>query len=137
MASKNVIVWAQENIATIGLMAGLGLLAWIMLRGPAKAAEDVGRTAVNVGRGAATGVVDEIGKIVGAPSVYDVTDDPFVARYIIDHPRGGYVMAASYATPAAVARALMLDQFSGHMPQLDSRIYKEFPPTPGGAGGSW
>lgn len=137
MASKNMVVWVQQNAATIGLLAGMGLLAWIILRTPSKFAEDVGRGAVNIGRGAATGVVDEVGKIIGAPSVYDVTDDPYVARYMIDHPRGGYVRAVSYSTPVAMARALMLNEFSGHMPPADSRIYAEFPPTPLGAGGSW
>lgn len=137
MASKNVIVWARDNAATIGLMAGLGILAWIVLRGPSKVAEDTGRGVVKIVRGAATGVVDEVGKIVGAPSVYDVTDDPYVARYMIDHPRGGYVRALSYSTPVALARALTMPEFSGLVPPVDSRIYAEFPPTPAGVTGSW
>lgn len=137
MASKNTIGWMQDNAATIGLLAGLGLLAWIVLRGPSKFAEDAARGVVGVARGAATGVVDEVGKIVGAPSVYDVTDDAHVARYMIDHPRGGYVRALSYSTPVALARALMMPKFSGLMPASDTRIYAEFPPTPSGADGSW
>lgn len=136
MAGKNLIVWARDNATTIATVAGLGLLAWIILRSPSKVAEDVGRGIVNVGRGAVTGVVDEFGKIVGLPSVYDVTEDPYIARYMIDHPRGGYVRASVYSTPAAMARALMLNQYSGTLPPPDSRIYAEFPPS-GGVTGSW
>lgn len=136
MSSKSVVVWAQENAIMIGVVSGLGLLAWIVLRSPSKIAEDVGRGIVNVGRGAATGVVDEVGKLVGIPSVYDVTDDPYTARYMIDHPRGGYVRASAYSTPVALARALMLNAYSGTLPPADSRIYAEFPPT-NGVGGSW
>lgn len=137
MASKNMMVWARDNAIPIGILASLGLLAWIALRGPAKFAEDAGRGVVAVGRGAATGVVDEFGKIVGMPSVYDVTDDPYIARYMIDHPRGGYLRASAYSTPVAMARALMLPEFSGSLPPADSRIYLEFLPTPGGVTGSW
>lgn len=137
MASTNAIVWARDNAATIGLLAGVGLLAWIILRGPGKVAEDVARGAVSVGRGVVTGGVDEFGKIVGLPSVYDVTDDTYIARYMIDHPRGGYLRASAYSTPFALARALMIPEFSGRLPDSASRIYAEFPPTPAGVIGSW
>ena len=134
--STNLVVWARDNAATIGVLAGVGLLAWIVLRSPSKVAEDIGRGAVSVGRGVATGVVDEAGKIIGIPSVYDVTDDPYVARYIIDHPRGGYLRASAYSTPVALARAWAMDEYTGLMPPKDSRIYAEFPPV-NGAGGEW
>jgi len=129
MASSNLIVWARDNAAAVAALAGLGVLVWIVIRSPSKIAEDVGRGIVGVGRGAVTGAVDEFGKIVGAPSVYDVTDDPYVVRYMIDHPRGGYLRASAYATPVAMARALMLDEFSGALPPAGSRILIEFPPT--------
>lgn len=136
MARQNLIVWARDNAATLGVVAGLGLLAWIILRSPSKFAEDAGRGAVGVVRGATTGVVDEVGKILSLPSVYDVTDDPYIARYVIDHPRGGYVKASAYATPVALAQAVWLPEYSGRLPPAESRIYAEFPPV-NGAGGSW
>lgn len=136
MARQNLIVWARDNASTLGVVAGLGLLAWIVLRSPSKFAEDAGRGVVGVARGATTGVVDEIGKIVSIPSVYDVTDDPYIARYIIDHPRGGYVRASAYSTPFALAQAAWMDEYTGRVPPITSRIYAEFPPF-NGAGGSW
>lgn len=132
----NIVTWARDNATTIAVFAGVGLLAWIILRSPSKVAEDVGRGVVSVGRGVATGVVDEVGKIVGVPSVYDVTDNPSHARYIIDHPRGGYFRASFYSTPVALAQAAMMDEYSGTLPPADSRIYAEFPPV-NGAGGEW
>ena len=135
MPSNNLAMWARDNAMTLAAIAGLGLLAWIVMRSPSKVAEDIGRGVVSVGRGAATGVVDEVGKIVGIPSVYDVTDDPYVVRYMIDHPRGGYLRASAYATPVAMARAMLLDEFSGALPAAGSRILAEFPPT-GGPGGA-
>lgn len=131
-----LIVWAKDNAVPLAVLAGLGALAWIVLRSPSKVAEDIGRGAVSVGRGVATGVVDEAGKIFGAPSVYDVTNDPRIARYIIDHPRGGYFRASLYATPLALAQAAMLDEYTGALPPADTRIYAEFPPV-NGAGGEW
>ena len=132
----NIVTWARDNAVPLGVLAGVGLLAWIILRSPSKVAEDIGRGVVTVGRGAVTGFVDEAGKIVGIPSVYDVTDDPYIARYMIDHPRGGYLRASAYSTPVALVRALALDEYSGLLPPEDSRIYAEFPPV-NGAGGSW
>lgn len=125
-----------EKAAPLLLLVGAGIVAYVIIRGPSKIAQDAGRGAVKVVDGAVTGVVDEVGKIVGLPSPADVTSDPFVARYMIDHPRGGYLRASAYATPLAMARALALDEFSGRMPPEGSRIKAEFPPD-GGASGSW
>jgi hypothetical protein len=132
-APSSAVAWAKNNAVNIALIAGVGALIYVLYRGVGKTAEDVARGAVSVGRGATTGVVDEVGKIVGVPSVYDVTNDPYVARYMIDHPRGGYFQASFYSTPVALARALVLPEFSGRMPPQDSRIYREFPPDGGPA----
>lgn len=133
---NSISPWIRDNAVPLALVAGLGLLAWIVMRSPSKFAEDVGRGAVGVVRGAGTGVVDEVGKIISLPSVYDVTDNPSFARYVIDHPRGGYIRASFFVTPFALAQAAAMPEFSGILPPEDSRIYAEFPPV-NGAGGSW
>jgi hypothetical protein len=132
---KSIVPWVRDNAVPLGIVAALGI-AWLILRSPSKVAEDIGRGAVNVGRGAATGVVDEFGKIISLPSVYDVSNNPRHVRYIIDHPRGGYLRASFYATPVALAQAWALPEFSGELPPPDSRIHAEFPPT-NGSGESW
>jgi hypothetical protein len=122
--------WVEDNTATIVLVGGGLLLLWIITRGPAKFAGDVARGVVAAGGEVATGVVDETGQIIGLPALSDMTTDPYVARYIIDHPNGGQLEASVWSSLSALARAEFLPQYSGHMPDVGSAIYKKFPPNP-------
>lgn len=121
--------WVRENTGTVVLIGGGLLLLWIITRGPAKVAGDIARGAVAVGGEVVKGVVDETGQQVGLPALSDMTTDPYVARYIMDHPNGGQIAASVWSSLPALARAEFLPQYSGHMPDVGSAIYKKFPPN--------
>jgi hypothetical protein len=121
--------WVRDNTGTIVVIGGGLLLLWIITRGPAKFAGDVARTAVAAGGEVVKGVVDEGGQAVGLPALENMTTDPYVARYIMDHPNGGQLDASIWASLPAFAQAQFLPQYSGHMPPLGSVIYNKFPPN--------
>lgn len=122
--------WVRENTGTIVLIGGGLLLLWIITRSPSKVAGDIARGAVAAGSEVITGVVDESGQAVGLPALTDMTTDPYVARYIMDHPNGGQLAASVWSSLSAFARAEFLPTYSGHMPDVGSAIYKKFPPNP-------
>ncbi len=121
--------WVRDNTATIVVVGGGLLLLWIITRTPSKVAGDIARGAVSVGKEVVTGVVDETGQTVGLPSLANMTSDPYVARYILDHPNGGQVAASVWASLPAFAQAQFLPTYSGHMPEYGSVIYQKFPPN--------
>lgn len=121
--------WVRDNTGTIVIIGGGLLLLWIITRSPSKVAGDIARGAVAAGGEVAKGVVDETGQIVGLPSLDSMTDDPYVARYIMDHPNGGQFASSVWASLPAFAHAQFLPEFSGHMPPVGSAIYNKFPPN--------
>ncbi len=121
--------WVRDNTGTIVVIGGGLLLLWIIMRGPAKFAGDVARTAVAAGGEVVKGVVDESGQIIGLPALENMTNDPYVARYIMDHPNGGQLAASVWSSLPALARAEFLPTYSGHMPEPGSTIYQKFPPN--------
>lgn len=121
--------WVRENTGTIVVIGGGLLLLWIITRGPAKFAGDVARGVVAASGEVVTGVVDESGQIIGLPALSDLTTDPYVARYIMDHPNGGQFAASVWSSLPALARAEFLPTYSGHMPDPGSLIYRKFPPN--------
>lgn len=129
MKASKLVTWVEDNTATIVLVGGGLLILWIMARGPAKFAGDVARGAVAVGGEVVKGVVDETGQQVGLPALADLTTDPYVARYIMDHPNGGQLAASVWSSLPALARAEFLPQYSGHMPDPGTAIYQKFPPN--------
>ena len=122
--------WVRDNTGTIVLIGGGLLLLWIITRSPSKVAGDIARGAVAVGGEVAKGVVDESGQIVGLPALENMTTDPYVARYILDHPNGGQFAASVWSSLPALARAQFLPEYGGHMPTPGSVIYNKFPPNP-------
>lgn len=120
--------WVRDNTGTIVLIGGGLLILWIITRSPSKVAGDIARGAVATAGEVATGVTDEAGQIIGLPALSDMTTDPYVARYIMDHPQGGQFSASVWSSLPALARAEFLPQYSGHMPPVGSLIYKKFPP---------
>lgn len=122
--------WVRENTGTIVLIGGGLLLLYIITRGPAKFAGDVARGVVAAGGEVVTGAVDETGQVIGLPALADMTTDPYVARYIMDHPNGGQIAASVWASLPALAKAEFLPTYSGHMPDPGTAIYRKFPPNP-------
>ena len=121
--------WVRDNTGTLVLIGGGLLLLWIITRSPSKVAGDIARGAVAAGGEVVKGVVDEGGQIVGLPALESMTTDPYVARYIMDHPNGGLFDASLWASLPAFAQAQFLPEFSGHMPDPGTVIYNKFPPN--------
>jgi hypothetical protein len=130
MKASTMNAWVRDNTGTIVLIGGGLLLLWIITRSPSKVAGDLARGVVAASGEVVTGVVDEGGRIVGLPALADLTTDPYVARYIMDHPDGGHFAASVWASLPAFAQAEFLPTYSGHMPAPDSTIYRKFPPNP-------
>lgn len=120
------------------LGAGAAAVLWLWNRGVAGAAADITRGAVDAAGGAVTGAVTGASDVLGIPTPADVSSDPAVARWIMDHPKGGYWEASFWVTPAALARGAWMDAGTGTPPPVGSKAYAAFPPAyTGGATGGW
>lgn len=124
--SRKAFDFNQDELLILGAV-GLGLYVW-WSGGFANAAEKAGEGLVNAAGGLIKGGVDAVGQGVGLPALSDITTDPYVARYIMDHPAGGQIAATKYSSAAAYAGALWLDNYSGHTPPVGSKIATLFPP---------
>lgn len=86
-----------------------------------------------VGAGAALGT--EIDKTLN-PLGLVVSDDAHIARWIIDHPNGGYFEAGRWCTYTAIMQARQLPEGSGTPPPSGSDLAQRFPPF-SGTSGDW
>lgn len=119
------------NESELLILGGVGLLVYVLMKGGvANAFQSIGSGLVNAAGGAAVGAVDATGQAVGLPALSDITTDPYVARYIMDHPDGGWLSASKWSSAAALAQGTMLPQYSGHIPDetRNAKIYALFPP---------
>lgn len=115
------------------ILGAIGIGVFVMMKGGfANAFQAIGAGAVDAVTGAAVGAVDATGQTIGLPALSDITTDPYVARYVMDHPDGGYLSASKWSSAAALVQAGFLDQYSGHVPPAGSKIYAVFPPSSGG-----
>lgn len=117
---------AKLNPMILGITAaalGLGLVAvYVWSRGVSGAASDVGKAAVNLAGGVATGVVDGVSGAVGIPTTSDTTTDPLVARWIIDNY--GYFEASKWAGAPALLKGWWMDAGTGKAPDAGSTLAK-------------
>lgn len=131
-AEKDIVLWG-----------GFGILAFILYKGGlGKAIESLtsaaGSAAIHAASGAVTGVVTGVSEGVGIPTPADTTDDPYVARYIIDDPRGGQLAASKWASVSAFVKAQSLPAGSGYPPPAGGKIAAAFPPfIDMGSSGEW
>lgn len=114
------------------MLGGIGLVAWVIHSGGIQAffqkltaaattaAANAGGALINAAGEAASGVVtgaaSAIGAQVGLPTVGTLTDDPYVARYIIDAPNGGQMAASTWATSSAYLNAQTIPAGQGIAP---------------------
>lgn len=134
MASKT---FDEGELVLIGLAA---LAAYVWWNGGIEgAATAAGGALVNAATGAVTGAVDATGQAVGLPALKDITTDPYVSRYIYDHPAGGWLAASEWSSATAFARMAFIDEFDGHAPPPGSKIAQLFPVpvNTGSISGSW
>jgi hypothetical protein len=120
--------FGEGELVLLGLV-GLGI--WIFSRGGfASAAADAGAAAVdavvNTASGVTTGVVTGISKQVGLPTPAQTTDDPYIARWIMDQPSGGKLAASKWATSSAFLNALTIDAGTGVTPPVGSPLWLMF-----------
>lgn len=131
----------------IALGIGAAVLYVLWKGGIANAAADAGAAAVNAvvnaAGGAATGAVGAIGEQVGLPMPAQLTDDPYISRWIIDAPRGGQFAASKWSTSSAYLNALTIDAGAGFVPS-NSPFWSMFGgetidmgTNTGGASGHW
>lgn len=121
----------EGELVLFGLVA-VGL--WIFSRGGiASAAGAAGAAAVNAvvdaASGATQGVVNAVGAQVGLPQTAQLTDDPYVARWIIDSDQGGRFAASQWATSSAFINALTIDAGQGVAPPVNSPLWQMFGTT--------
>lgn len=128
---------ARSDSFDEGELVIFGLIAagiWIFSRGGiAGAASAAGAAAVNAvvdaASGAVTGAAGAIGAQVGLPKPAQLTDDPYIARWIIDSERGGRLAASEWSTSSAFLNALTIDQGAGAAPPHDSGLWQMFGTT--------
>lgn len=129
MASKSSgFEIGESELILLGLL-GVGI--WIFAKGGlANAAAAIGEGAVgaitNAASGVTTGVVTGVSKTVGLPTPSETTDDPYIARWIIDQPNGGKFEASKYATSSAFINALTIPEGQGAPPAVGSPLWIRF-----------
>lgn len=132
-AVKTIAKHTGFSESDLMLWAGLGILGFVIYKGGlAKALASLTSTAaqaaVNAAGGAVTGTVTGVSEVVGLPTPEQTTTDPYVARYIIDDPRGGYYAASKWASAPALVAAIGMPAGSGHEPPQGSAVAHAFPP---------
>jgi hypothetical protein len=120
---------AVAIVAGLGVAALLGLWVW-KKGGIAPAAQAVGGAAVDAVGGVASGVVGGVSEAVGLPTPAQTTTAAEVARWVIDHPAGGYFAASKWAGAVAFGQALLMDAGSGKPPAAGSQLAGLFPVLP-------
>lgn len=118
------------------MLAVMGVGAFVAIKGIRGVASSAAGALVDAAGGVVTGTVDAAGQNVGLPALRDITDDPAVARWIIDNPAGGEFDASVWSSAYAFARAQFMDEGSGTPPPKGSKIAAKFPGY-SGVVGSW
>lgn len=96
-------------------VVGAGLYVW-KKGSVSAAAAGAGAAVVNAAGAAASGAVGAVSSSVGLPTPDQTTTDAAVARWIIDHPSGGYLAASKWAGVPALMAALSMPAGSGYAP---------------------
>lgn len=125
---------AKEHFGEVELLgiAALGILAYVWFKGGiANAAYSAGGAIVDAAGGVIAGGVDTIGQGVGLPPLSDVTTDPYVSRYLIDHPHGGQYVASKWSSAAAYAQAQFIAPGNGRPAPAGTAIAAQWPPFMG------
>ena len=120
----------KPNPYTVAIIAGgvgLALVALLIWRkgGVAGAAKAVGSAAVDAAGGIVVGTVDTAGAAVGLPSSDETTQDPAVARWIIDNH--GYFEASRWASAAALVKGAWMESGTGTPPPAGSKLAAALP----------
>lgn len=139
MAKANDFGIGEGELIVLGLVA---IGAWIFTRGGlSNAAIAAGEAAVGAISDAATGAVagtaSGIGKVVGLPGVTQTTDDPYIARWIIDQPNGGNFEASKWASSSAFLNALTIPEGQGSPPPAGSPLWRFGDTIDFGTGDGW
>lgn len=111
-------------LVLVGLAAA-GVVAFYVIR-----KGGLGSAAVGLVGDVATGAVGEIGAAVGLPRPTQTTTDPAVARWIMDHPLGGYFEASKWSGAPALLSASFMASGSGTAPPDGSELAARFPVLP-------
>ena len=120
MKASPVPLLVLGGVAVVGAFA---LYAW-RRGGVTAVASDVGAGAVNVVGGVASGAVGAVGAAVGLPTPSQTTEDPRVARWLID--RAGYFEASKWSGALALIRGAMLPEGSGIPPTANNPVGRAF-----------
>lgn len=111
----------------IALVVAAGVAFYVWKKGGvSQAASAAGAAVVNAAGSAASGAVGAVGAAVGLPTPDETTQDPAVARWLID--RAGYFEASKWSGAPALLSAAFMPAGSGTPPPLGSKVYAAFPP---------
>ena len=113
-------------------LAAAGVLTLYVIKkgGIGAAASAAGAAAVGAVGDITAGAVGEVGAAVGLPRPSQTTTDAAVARWIIDHPLGGYFEASKWAGAPALLSATFMAAGSGTPPPTGSDLEARFPDLP-------
>lgn len=121
------------------MLGAIGLVAWVIHSGGIQAffqsltqavgtaATNAGGAVINAAGQAAAGVFTGATNLLPGPTSDQTTDDPYVARWIIDNPAGGQIAASQWSTPSAYLNAQTIATGQGVPPPAFSAIAQTFP----------
>lgn len=110
------------DLALVGvavLLAGVGFWVW-RKGGVGGAAAAAGSAVVKAAGGAAAGAVSAAGEAVGLPGIDKTTEDPAVARWVMD--QYGWFEASKWSGAGALLHASMMTAGTGYPPPATSAL---------------
>lgn len=117
---------AVDPRTAILLVAVLGVAFFIWKKGGLSgAASALGAGAVNAAGAAASGAAGAIGSAVGLPTPDETTQDPAVARWLLDN--FGYWEASKWSSASALFNGAAMGAGTGHAPPAGSPLARHFP----------
>lgn len=106
-----------EGLLILGVLAGGAFLAYKLYSG-------------------VSSVLPDVAHALDPYDLQKTKDDASIARYIIDHPQGGYIQAARWFSPSALKTAWDMASGSGTAPDPGSYLANLYPPF-SGVSGDW
>lgn len=117
MSAENRMDFALIGAAL--LVAGVGFWVW-KKGGIGGAAAAAASGAVRAAGGAVAGAASAAGEVVGLPTMDQTTQDPAVARWVID--QYGYFEASKWASAGALFQASIMGSDTGYPPPQNSAL---------------
>ncbi len=108
------------GVGAVLILGAVGVRLWKQGGGAGGIAAGVVGGAVDAAGGAVAGGASKVGELIGLPTITQTTQDPAVARFVIDNY--GYIEASKWASLGALVKGAAMAADSGYPPPPGSPL---------------